>query len=261
MPSPNALTREEEETGWKLLFNGKDLSGWRIRDSAAAPTGWVIRDSALSYGGKGPTSILSTEAYGDFELTMEWKVGIGDDAGVYLRVWNEKSAPSRVSPEVQLVDNLFNTAGMEPKQSAGACNNLYPPAFDATSPLGQWNRLKVVANGKKVTHWLNDRKVVEYEIGSEDWKNRLARSTLKDYPDLGSGDRGFVGLQQVSMSTRFRNLKIRPLGMAIGVLARGSKAPAGKRGAGIRGLAWMSSGDMGARDLQGRAPALQVTGK
>lgn len=256
LPSPNSLTREEEETGWRLLFNGKDLSGWRVRDSAVAPSGWVVRDSALAFGGKGPTSILSTEAFGDFELTMDWKVGMGADAGIFLRVWNEKDVPSHVSPEVQLVDNLFNTAGMEPKQSAGACNYLYAPASDATSPVGQWNHLKVSAVGNKVVHWLNDRKVVEYEIGSEDWKNRLSRSALKAYPELGSGARGFIGLQQVSTTSRFRNLKVRPLGIAIGVLPRQRDLRMKERSAdGLASMEWMTSGRWGIRDLMGRSLA------
>lgn len=249
---PNKLTPDEEVKGWKLLFNGKDLSGWRVRDSATAPAGWVIRDTALAYAGKGPTSILSTEAYGDFELTLEWKVGIAGDAGLYLRVWNEKVVPSRSAPEVQLVDNFWNTSAMEPKQSAGACMHLYPPSADMTRPVGQWNRLRVVAVGKKVEHWLNDSKVVEYEIGSEDWKSRLARSPLKSYQDLGAEPRGFLGLQQTGITTRLRNIKIRPLGMAMGVIAR--QRPADQaRAAWATGL-WIDPvrPASGLRDARGR---------
>lgn len=253
-PTLNALSREDEEAGWKLLFNGRDLSGWRIRDSSSVPTGWVVRDSALAFAGRGPTSILSTEAFADFELTMEWKVGMGADAGIYLRVWNEKSPPSQVSPEVQLVDNLWNTAGMEPKQTAGACTHLYAPAFDATAPVGQWNRLKVTAVGGRVTHWLNDRKVVEYEIGSDDWRSRLSRSPLKAWPDLGSGTRGFIGLQQFSTAARFRNLKVRPLDLANGALRRHPLVRQDRLSeAGHRAFAWASAGGWGVRDLKGRA--------
>jgi hypothetical protein len=247
------LTREEEETGWRLLFNGSDLSGWRLRDTSAAPTNWIVRDSALSFGGKGSTAILSTEAFGDFELTLDWRLGVGDDAGIFLRVWNEKDVPSHVSPEVQLVDNLWNVSGMEPKQSAGACTHLYAPAFDATSPLGQWNHIKVVAVGGKVTHWLNDRKVVDYEIGGEDWRSRLARSPLKAYPKLGSGERGFIALQQSSTSVRFRNVKIRPLGQAMGILGRGREARLrADRGQG-RPFAFVAGAAGNYRDLRGRA--------
>lgn len=263
--TPNFLTREEEEAGWRLLFNGTDLSGWRLRDTSAAPTNWAVRDSALAYGGNGSTTILSTEAYGDFELNLDWRLGIGDDAGVFLRVWNEKEIVSHVSPEVQLVDNLWNTAGMEPKQSAGACTHLYAPSSDATKSLGQWNHLRVQAVGGKVTHWINDRKVVEYEIGGEDWKNRLARSPLKAYPDLGSGDRGHIALQQSSATVRFRNVKVRPLGIAISIARRSARASAspGFRAAdpGFQRITLFQAALGGPRDARGRSIAFERAGR
>lgn len=257
----NVLTREEEESGWKLLFNGKDLSGWRVRDSAAMPTGWKVADTSMAYGGRGPTSILSTEEYGDFELTMDWKVGFGADAGVYFRVWNEKDVPSHVAPEAQLTDNLLNPQAMEPKRSAGACTHLYAPTRDATLPTGQFNSLRVVAVGTRIEHWINGSKVVVYDIGNDDWKSRLARSPLSAYPDLGSGARGYIGLQQSSTSVRFRNIKIRSLGMAIAILP--SKAAVGahpRKGARQQG-GMMISEFWGIRDVKGRTMRFMVAGK
>ena len=257
--SNNALTQDEVEEGWKLLFNGKDLSGWHLRESAAQPAGWTVADASIAYGGKGSTSILSEESFGDFELTMDWKVGAGADAGVFLRVWNEKEDPSHLGPEVQLTDNLLNSQAMEPKRSAGACTHLYAPSQDATLPVGLFNKLRVVVIGPKVEHWINGTKVVSYQLGGEDWENRLARSPLKAYTGLGSGPQGFIGLQQVSTSIRFRNIKIRPLGGAMGILPR--KSIAGKSTVPRFLAGVMITEFWGARDARGRAAAALKTGK
>lgn len=257
----NALTREEEESGWKLLFNGKDLSGWRVRDSVAMPTGWMVMDTSLAYAGRGPSTILSTEEYGDFELTMDWKVGMGADAGLYFRVWNEKDVPSHVAPEAQLTDNLLNPQAMEPKRSAGACTHLYAPSKDATLPAGQFNSLRVVAVGPRIEHWINGSKVVTYIIGNDDWKSRLARSPLGDYPDLGSRARGYIGLQQATTNIRFRNIKIRSYGMPMGILPRNAAMAVGARSAPRQRVGMLISEFWGVRDVKGRAMPFMVAGK
>src|SRR2546430_13159831 len=37
-------------------------------------------------------------------------------------------------------------------------------------PFDHWNRTRIVVRGTHVEHWLNGRKVVEYELRSADWK-------------------------------------------------------------------------------------------
>jgi hypothetical protein len=46
-----------------------------------------------------------------------------------------------------------------------------------------------------VEHWLNGVKVVEYELGSADWKRRVAVSKFAAYPHYGLAKSGLIGLQ------------------------------------------------------------------
>jgi hypothetical protein len=158
-------------------------------------------------------------------------VGRGDDAGLFLRVWDESRPAGEVAPEVQLIDNRGSTLAMEPKRSAGACSHLYAPSHDASRPQGEYNLLRVVAAGNRVEHWLNGSKVLEYQIGGPDWMSRLSRSPMKAHDDLGSAPRGYLGLQQADDTVRFRTIKIRSLGGAASLAFRkpvhGRKAPAG----------------------------------
>lgn len=244
----NALSPEEEEMGWVLLFNGKDLSGWRTSGSAPL-SDWSVRDSAIAYGGRGSGILLSAQAFSDFELVMEWKVGWGDDAGLFLRVWDESRPVAEVAPEFQIIDNRGSTLAMEPKRSAGACSHLYAPSHDASLPQGTYNQLRVVALGDRVEHWLNGSKVLEYAIGGPDWMSRLSRSPMKDHAGLGSSPHGHIGLQQADATVRFRNIKIRPLGAAAAIALR-KPAAARKSPAGLPRL--FHTSQSGLRDLRGR---------
>jgi hypothetical protein len=58
-----------------------------------------------------------------------------------------------------------------------------------------WNRTRLVLKGEHVEHWLNGRKVVEYELKSADWKRRVAASKFAAYPGYGLAPRGLIGLQ------------------------------------------------------------------
>ena len=44
--------------------------------------------------------------------------------------------------------------------------------------------MRILVDGAHVEHWLNGEKVVDYELWSDDWKQRVARSKHKDRPSL-----------------------------------------------------------------------------
>ena len=75
-------------------------------------------------------------------------------------------------------------------------------------PGGEWNSTRVVARGTHVEPWLNGQKVVEYELGSEDFNNRVAASKFANWPKYGKSMRGHIGLQEHGGRGEFRNIKI-----------------------------------------------------
>ena len=76
---------------------------------------------------------------------------------------------------------------------------------------GEWNQVGIVAHGNHVEHWMNGEKIVEYELRSEDWKQRVAASKFKDLPHYGLADVGHIVLQDHSDPVWFRNIKIKGL--------------------------------------------------
>jgi len=96
---------------------------------------------------------------------------------------------------------------------AGAVALLIDPSLCMTRPVGEWNTARIVAQGKHVEHWLNDVKVVEYDVDSDVWRAHV--KTSKFFPtaygqgNWGRAKRGHIGLQDYGGAIEFRNIKIR----------------------------------------------------
>src|SRR5438128_12260852 len=71
--SPNTLTTKERAEGWRLLFDGRTAAGWRGFRRETLPAGWQAVDGALTRIGQGG-DIVTIDEFGDFELTLEWKL-------------------------------------------------------------------------------------------------------------------------------------------------------------------------------------------
>jgi hypothetical protein len=87
LPSTNPKADDvcDVDKGFKSLFTGLDLSGWKASDEHKAH--WKMGDGVLSYDGKkkGDLALWSEKAYGDFELTCDWRVPGAAEVGVYVR--------------------------------------------------------------------------------------------------------------------------------------------------------------------------------
>ena len=95
---------------------------------------------------------------------------------------------------------------------AGSAYAILPSPPGHLKPIGNWNRARIVAKGSHVEHWLNDFKLLEYELGSVDWEARVKASKFKDWPNYGRAKRGHIALQGDHAGTlAFRNIRIREL--------------------------------------------------
>jgi Domain of Unknown Function (DUF1080) len=206
----NTLTPEEKAAGWKLLFDGKSLAGWRSFKSTTPPAGWKVIDGLLVWESAGG-DLMTVDQYGDFELRLDWRISEGGNSGIMFRVMPEGEETWHSGPEMQVLDNARHKDGANPLTSAGSNYAVHGPVRDMTKPVGQWNTVRLIARGNHVEHWLNDVKVVEYELFSPDWEKRVQASKFAKIPPYGRAKRGHIAIQDHGNLVWYRNIKIKPL--------------------------------------------------
>jgi hypothetical protein len=214
-PNLNRLTTSEAAAGWTLLFDGKSTAGWHTFNSDGVNPRWHVSDGELVLD-PSPTRKISgadletRDTFGDFELSLEWKISPGGNSGIIYRVAGKGyEHPWEIGPEYQLLDN---TVGDDPPEhQAGAVWDFYAPIRDVTKPVGQYNHARIIVKNGHVEHWMNGVKLLSYDLGSEDFKSRHARSAYRQWPQYGSISRGSIVLQDEGRLVSFRNIEIRRL--------------------------------------------------
>jgi hypothetical protein len=204
------LTAAERDAGWQLLFDGKTTSGWRGYRMDTMPAGWQVVDGALTRIDSAG-DIVTTNEYGNFELALEWQVAPGGNSGIFYRVSEDSDYPWRSGLEMQVLDDARHADGRSPLTSAGALYAIYPAPRGIVRRAGEWNAVRIIANGKHIEHWLNGVKIVEAELRSPDWERRVQQSKFATMPRYGRNESGHIGLQDHGDWVAYRNLKIRLL--------------------------------------------------
>jgi len=207
----NQLSEQEKLDGWQLLFNGQNTVGWHSFNRHEAKRQWQVQDGVLALTRGGGGDLVTDKTYGDFDLRWEWRISYKGNSGVmYHVVENEgRDYPWRTGPEYQLLDNA--NLPEAPIEQAGALFALYAPVRDVTKPTGEWNESRLKIEHRHVQHWLNGVLIVEYELWSPDFTQRVAASKFASMPEFGRFDRGGIALQDHGDVVAFRNIKLREL--------------------------------------------------
>jgi hypothetical protein len=198
------------EGEWRTLFDGGSLEGWRGFKKDSVPAGWQVVDGALTRVGKAG-DLITRDEFGDFELTLEWKVAEGGNSGIMYRVTEDAGETYESGPEMQVLDDARHKDGQSRLTAAGSAYGLYPAPAGVVKPAGEWNAVRILVRGNHVEHWLNGTKVVEYELGSPDWKAKVQASKFKQWPGYGRAASGHIALQDHGDRVAYRNIKVRTL--------------------------------------------------
>lgn len=232
----NTLTEQEKADGWKLLWDGKTTDGWRSPKSDSFPTqSWSIVgdvltvDAGLTNGEAEAQSggdIITRDRYSNFELTADFKCSPGCNSGIKIFVQPNISPIDKVTGkptgvgsaiglEYQILDDLKHpdaNRGRDGDRKLGALYDLIPcDPTKPVNPVGEWNRAHIISKNGHVEHWLNGRKILEYDRGSDAFRAAVAASKFKDIPDFGEWPDGHILLQEHGSEVSFRNVKIRVL--------------------------------------------------
>jgi cytochrome c len=227
-PADNTLTEQEKRAGWQLLFDGQTISGWHNYGKTTMGKSWIIEDNSIHLDAKANPDggwqapdggdIVSAEEYGDFELSLDWKIAPCGNSGVIYHIVEDPGKydyPWKTGPEMQVLDNACHPDSKFPKHRAGDLYDLMECKYVTVKPGGEWNHARLVFKKGKVEHWLNNRKVVElkmFEGGkpTSKWLELIAGSKFpKLSGDFGLSQKGRIALQDHGDPVWYKNIKIR----------------------------------------------------
>jgi hypothetical protein len=198
---------------WKVLFDGKSTDAWRgFRQDSFPGKVWKVEDGTLRtiVGGES-RDIVTREKYGDFELKLEWKISPGGNSGIIYLVSEDFDQTYQTGPEMQVLDDAKHADGKNPKTSAGALYALIAPVNKVLKPVGGWNKVRIIVHNGHVEHWLNGKKVLAYDLGSEQLKPLIGASKFKEFPRFAQNREGHIALQYHGDEVWYRKIRIRSL--------------------------------------------------
>lgn len=212
----NTLTESEKAEGWKLLFDGKSMEHFKGFRKDEVPSAWKIEDGAITLAGEGGGDLITKDQYKNFELSIDWKISEGGNSGIMYHVSEDTVYHNTYNsgPEMQVLDDERHPdakAGVNGNRQAGALYDLIPVSTPAVKPAGQWNTARLVVKDGHVEHWLNNKKVVEYQIGNPEWDSLIQKSKFAPMKGFGREETGHIALQDHGNKVWYKNIKIRPL--------------------------------------------------
>ena len=209
----NTLTQQEIKDGWKLLFDGKSMDNWEMFKTGGPVTGWKIVKCELQNSGTGSDhggDIITKDEFENFELDLEWKVAPQSNSGIFYHVQQGViDAIYESGPEYQIIDGKNWPDPIEAYQYSASNYAMQAPKDAEVKPVGEWNTTRIIVKNPHVEHWLNGKKVVEYDLWSDEWKAQKEAGKWKDAPHYGMAKKGHIGLQDHGGLTTFRNIKIK----------------------------------------------------
>lgn len=200
----------EAEEGFISLLGDDARKTWVGYGKDSWPDGWELADGVLHQAASAG-DLRTVKQHGDFDLRFEWKISPGGNSGVIYRASQEKEPGYRTGPEYQILDDAKHGDGKSPLTSAGALYGLYGPAKKAARPAGQWNTGRIVVRNNRVRHFVNDEKVVDCQLGNDDWTKRVAASKFAQWKKFGKNKRGHIVLQDHGNEVWYRNMRIKDL--------------------------------------------------
>ena len=221
---PNDLSAAEREQGWKLLWDGKTSAGWRSATATTFPEkGWEMKDGVLTVHESGGNEaanggdIVTTEQYSDFELLVDFRYTPGANSGIkyFVQPNLNKAGGSAIGTEFQILDDERHPdakLGRDGNRTLGSLYDLIPAPKDKpkTKP-GEWHTARIVVKNKHAEHWLDGKKLLEYERASDDFRKLVAESKYKGWAGFADWPKGHILLQDHGNTVSFRSIKLRQL--------------------------------------------------
>ncbi|WP_337843323.1 DUF1080 domain-containing protein [Rheinheimera sp.] len=207
----NQLTKEEQNAGWTLLFNGQDMQQWRNFKSDSLNPLWVIEDNAMKLMGQGGGDILTKKTYRNYELMLDWKISEVGNSGVLIMADESGQYIYSHAPEIQILDNERHPDNKLATHLSGSLYDMVASPVASQKKAGEWNTARIRLENSRLQVWQNGIAVTDILIGSAEWKKLVAGSKFASWPGFAANKTGHIGLQDHGDPVWFKNIKIKEL--------------------------------------------------
>ena len=154
----------------------------------------------------GQQDLITEATYEQFDLRWEWKIALGGNSGVKYFVLEDE--PAAIGHEYQMIDDERHPdAKIGPHRQTAALYDVFPAHDRPMKPAGEWNTSEVIVKGTHVTHILNGKTVLEYDLGSPELKAAIAKSKFKDIARFGTLVDGHILVQDHGDQVWYRRSK------------------------------------------------------
>ncbi|QDV68117.1 Serine/threonine-protein kinase PknE [Rosistilla carotiformis] len=187
--------------GFVSLFDGTDTSAWQSLGPFKVREGTLVANDEKGFA-------ISKDEYENFELIAEWKIGPGANSGIYYR---EISTRTSAGTEYQIIDESGFADAMKPELTTGAIRRVAAPESPHNTSLGVWHSTRIVCSGPKAEHWLDGKKLLEYDTSTSEWQRLLSDSNVQGQMEIKFLKRGHILLQARGGEIAFRAIRIKQL--------------------------------------------------
>lgn len=167
---------------WQVLFDGTSLGGWKPSKENAQ---FKIVDGVIVGSSSDQTHFLiTTSEYADFELELEVKIHDTDlNSGVQIRTSttrkNDKGDSREVihGPQVDLGKSNGRSGYIYGQGNKGWITPKDKLVKSDAMKDGEWNKLRVLAVGRRLQTWINDKQVSDLVV-SDDLHKRYPKGVI-----------------------------------------------------------------------------------
>jgi hypothetical protein len=205
---------KDANEGWIKLFSdegapkGFHVTAW---DDVSKPppdgAKWLVKDGILNGSDPRGTWLVSDDLYSDFELELDFKIGIAGNSGVGLR-FPDAGDPAFDGMELQIMGPRYRGDDVVPdNEKTGALYQLFAPKIKVLRQ-DDWNHYWITLRGPHVKIYLNGHLVQDLNLDQQ-----------KDAPKRGNPPaqrprQGHIGFQELSRGgghVQIRNARLRKL--------------------------------------------------
>lgn len=176
------LTKQELADGWIALFDGETLYGWRPQEAA----NFRVIDGTIVVDQGAQCLLCTTTQFSDYVLKVDFRSDPMTNSGIFLRTPPKPSNVDKACYELNIADptNPFPTGSLVQRQKV-----------EGQGGDDAWHQYEVTMDGGHVII-------------------KLDGNVILDYQDPTPVGRGFIGLQHNQGKVEFKNIKLKPLGVA-----------------------------------------------